>query len=318
MKDRSKGLALLISIAVGFTLIALAGREASYGWLLFTGVPFLTGFIAVEIYTWSERRKLGRCLWISTWPFLGVAVLILVWKIEGLICIAMAAPIAVPLGLLGGYIGWLIQRHGASELIGACLLLIMPSGIVFGHHGPHSQTLSATTSIIVDAPPETVWRYVTEFPAIVTPPNTLFKAGVAYPLKTEIDGEGLGASRRCVLSTGIMNETVTAWQPPYLLRFRVDSTPPAMHELSPWQDLDPPHLHGFYTSFQGEFRLTELPGRRTRIQGTSWYSHGLEPAQYWRVWSDYVVHEVHKRVLAHIKGLAEEDNTRRAEIGMLR
>ena len=314
MKDRSKGLSLLIGIAVGFTLIALAGRQASYGWLLFLGVPFLTGFLAVVIYTWGERRRLGQCLWVSIWPFLGVAVLLLAWRIEGIICIATAAPIAVPVGLLGGYVGWLLQRHVAGIAVGACLLLIVPPGIVFGHHGPEPRTFAVSTSMIVEAPPETVWRYITEFPAIGTPAGLIFRAGVAYPVRTEIDGDGPGVARRCVLSTGVLNETVSAWEPPHLLRFRVDSMPPAMHELSPWRDIDPPHLHGFYVSRQGEFRLTPLPGGRTRIEGTSWYSHGLEPALYWRLWSDYVVHGVHRRVLEHIKALAEEDNTRRAGI----
>ena len=80
-----------------------------------------------------------------------------------------------------------------------------------------------------------------------------------------------------------------------------------MRELTPWPNFDPPHLHGFYESRQGEFQLTALPGNRTRVDGTSWYQHGLEPAQYWRLWSDYVVHQVHHRVLEHVKRLAEQD-----------
>jgi hypothetical protein len=43
------------------------------------------------------------------------------------------------------------------------------------------------------------------------------------------------------------------------------------------------------------------------IEGTSWYSHGLEPAEYWRLWTDYIVHGVHRRVLEHIKAMAEAD-----------
>jgi hypothetical protein len=148
---------------------------------------------------------------------------------------------------------------------------------------------------------------VTGFPDIDGQPGPLFRAGIAYPLRSEIDRAGIGSARRCVLSTGTMDETVIAWNPPYLLRFRVNSTPTAMHELSPWRDIDPPHLHGFYVSKQGEFRLTELPGHRTLVAGTSWYSHGLEPAGYWRLWSDSVVHRIHRRVLEHIKALAEKE-----------
>jgi hypothetical protein len=102
-----------------------------------------------------------------------------------------------------------------------------------------------------------------------------------------------------------MTERVTAWEPERRLRFEVLSTPPAMHELSPYRDLDPPHLHGFYVSKQGEFRLTPLPGGRTLLEGQSWYQHGLTPVGYWNLWAGYIVHRVHVRVMTHIKDLAE-------------
>jgi hypothetical protein len=294
----------------GFGLTVLATWGSVYTWVLFLAAPFLTGFLAVLIFTWKERRELKRCLWVATWPFLGIALLVLGWKIEGLICLAMAAPIAIPFGLLGGYVAWLLQPHRAITLMTSCLLLLVPPGIVFGHHGPREHTFHVSTSIVVNASPDVVWRYVTAFPAIAEVPDGIFRAGVAYPIQTEIDGSGLGTGRRCILSTGTLEERVTAWEPPNLLRFAVNSTPPAMRELSPWPDIDPPHLHGFYVSHQGEFRLTELSGHRTLVVGTSWYSHGLEPAQYWRLWSDYVVHGVHRRVLGHIKVLAEAEGRR--------
>jgi hypothetical protein len=307
MKDRKAWLSLPVSMAAGFALIVFAVRTAAYGWWLFLGVPFLVGFIAVLTFTWGERRKLAECLSVTIWPFVGTCVLVLIFRIDGFICCAMAALPAILLGMLGGWIAWLAQRRRTAGVLGSCLVLLIPPGVLFGPRGPRPRTFMVTTSIAVNAPPEIVWRYVTDFPAIALPPDAIFRAGVAYPIKTEIDGEGIGSARRCVLSTGTLSETVTAWKPPYLLRFRVDSTPPAMRELSPWPDLDPPHLHGFYVSKQGEFRLTELPGGRTLIEGTSWYSHGLEPAQYWRLWSDYIVHGVHRRVLENIKRLAEED-----------
>jgi hypothetical protein len=296
----------MVSAAVGFVLCFAGANLQSYGWLLFFGVPFLVGFLSVLIYTWGQRRPLGKCLWVSIWPFPPIALALIFFGIEGLICIAMAAPLAL-IGLLGGYVAWLLQAHKAPSAIASCLLLALPPGILYGPHGPVQRTWETTTSIVVGAPPEVVWRHVTDFPDIGREPEAVFRAGVAYPLATEIDGRGIGAKRRCILSTGALAETVTIWNPPSLLRFRVDSTPAAMHELSIWPDVDPPHTHGFYRAQQGEFRLKELPGGKTLVTGTSWYSHGLEPASYWRIWTDYVVHRVHRRVLEHIKTLSEEE-----------
>jgi hypothetical protein len=31
------------------------------------------------------------------------------------------------------------------------------------------------------------------------------------------------------------------------------------------------------------------------------------PAAYWQVWSDAIIHSIHARVLAHVRGLAEAE-----------
>ena len=74
-----------------------------------------------------------------------------------------------------------------------------------------------------------------------------------------------------------------------------------MQEWTFYSQLHPPHLHGFMISKAGQFRLIELPGGRTRLEGTTWYSHGLYPESYWRLWSDTLIHAIHRRVLEHIK-----------------
>ena len=74
-----------------------------------------------------------------------------------------------------------------------------------------------------------------------------------------------------------------------------------MNELTPYGHIDPKHLHGYFVSEHGQFALTELPGGRTRLEGTTWYKHGLWPAAYWQVWSEAIIHRIHLRVLRHIR-----------------
>jgi hypothetical protein len=90
----------------------------------------------------------------------------------------------------------------------------------------------------------------------------------------------------------------------------VTRQPPALRELSPWGAIHPPHLDGFLHSRRGEFRLVALPGRRTLLEGTTWYSDRLSPAGYWRLWSDAIIHRIHRRVLDHVKRLSEQDTQR--------
>jgi hypothetical protein len=86
----------------------------------------------------------------------------------------------------------------------------------------------------------------------------------------------------------------------------VTQNPSPMREWSPYIDLHPPHLDGFLVSHKGHFLLTPLPDGRTRLEGVTWYVHSLWPASYWRLWSDFIIHRIHLRVLNHVKQAAEQ------------
>jgi hypothetical protein len=161
------------------------------------------------------------------------------------------------------------------------------------------------TEVEIEAPPERVWRHVVSFTELPPPEEWIFKAGVAHPLRAEIHGTGAGAVRHCVFSTGPFVEPILVWEEPRLLRFAVTTNPPPLEEIS-FREVNPPHLHGFLRSEMGQFQLTDLPGGRTRLEGTTWYRHGLWPESYWTLWTDSIIHTIHRRVLAHIQRQSEK------------
>jgi len=161
------------------------------------------------------------------------------------------------------------------------------------------------TSMEIEAPPEAVWPHVVGFAPLDPPEHWLFKAGVAAPMRARIEGEGVGAVRHCEFTTGAFVEPITVWNPPHHLAFDVTSQPPSMREMGLWPVVHAPHVEGTMSSQRGEFRLQALPGGRTRLTGTTWYTLDLAPEAYWRLWSDGVVHLIHERVLRHIARLAE-------------
>jgi hypothetical protein len=166
---------------------------------------------------------------------------------------------------------------------------------------PVRSTLSA---LEIDAPPEQVWPNVIGFSPLPPPHEWLMKSGVACPLSAHIVGEGVGAVRYCEFSTGAFVEPITAWEPPYRLAFDVAAQPPSMREWSPYEVVNAPHLHGGVQSLRGEFKLTRLPGGRTRLEGTTWYRLKMTPGAYWSLYSDYAIHIIHERVLKHIRALS--------------
>jgi hypothetical protein len=87
--------------------------------------------------------------------------------------------------------------------------------------------------------------------------------------------------------------------------------PQPMKEWSPFADIHPPHLDDFLVSKGGQFHLIALPDGTTQLEGTTWYQHHMWPAGYWRLWSDSILHTIHRRVLNHVKNLSEADNVQK-------
>jgi hypothetical protein len=280
--------------------LALA-RRGAYGWTLFISLPVLAGAAG----TWIFRPvTVGRTIGIGASIGALGCILFLLLGAEGFICVLMALPVVVPLAVAGSLLAyWGGTPASAKRPVGMVLLVSVSMLFDVGAKPP---VYRVATSIVVDAPPERVWKYVVAFPEIHDEPDWVLRTGLAYPVRTRIEGAGAGAPRSCELSTGTVQERVVVWNEPRLLRFAVTATPPAMIERGLYGPIHPRHLDGYYISREGQFELTALQGGRTLVVGTSWYQHGLWPATYWRWWSDEVVHHIHARVLRHIRSLSEQ------------
>ena len=293
-------------LATVFAVLAVGGgalliKGGVYGFSLFLLVPSIIGAFAA----WLAKPRSGMAA--AGWGALGPCVACLglfLLGCEGLYCIAMALPLVAPLGAFGGLLYHHFKQTRLRQSVSAMLLMV-PIGTLGFDLSAQPPVFAITTTVEIAAPPERVWPHVIAYAEMPEQPDWMFRNGIGYPQRVRMDGAGAGGTRFCDFSTGSFVEPIEAWDPPYLLRFRVTSSPPPMHELSFYKHVEPKHLHGYFLSKEGEFRLTPLPNGHTRVDGTSWYQHGLWPAQYWRVWSDRIVHRVHERVLNHIRVLAE-------------
>ena len=300
---------LLVSVAgLGLVLLSINYLQ-NYGWGLFVALPFALGLVSVLLYAGREPRSLKSCLVVSIMPlgFIGLGMFFMAF--EGLICLFMALPIAAILALAGGFVGYLIVGNRRAPLPPSAITLILASvpfwmGMEY-RAGVPPPLLSVTSSVIVNAPPEKVWPYVIEFPPISEDRGWILRTGVAYPTRARIVGRGVGSIRHCIFSTGEFVEPVEVWDEPNLLKFSVAMQPEPMKELSPYPHIKTTHLDGYFLSHEGQIKLTPLPGGRTLLEGTTWYTDRIWPTAYWQIWSDYLIHEIHLRVLRHIKALAE-------------
>lgn len=302
-------LSLLVAGALGAALVPL-GTVAlgSYGWGLFAAIPFVQGAIAAYVYALHCPRTLRASIAIALLSIAVTAVALLALALEGAVCIVMATPIAMAFAAIGALFGHSIGRQSLRSNTAVVMLCVLLAPAIMGAETISSRiapTYEVTTSLDIAAPPNVVWRNVISFPDLPPPTELPFRMGIAYPVRARIVGHGVGAVRYCEFSTGDFVEPITEWRPDHKLAFAVLKSAEPMREWSPYGHIDTPHLHNYMVSRHGQFVLEALPNGGTRLIGTTWYQHHLWPAPYWALFSDAIVHDIHYRVLRHIKALSE-------------
>jgi hypothetical protein len=289
----------LLTVTMGALALLVNGV---YGLALFLAAPLLLGALASR---WGRVTSSGFAAGFGATVVLIASLCLIAIGIEGFGCVVMALPLTLSLGALGGYLEFVGRRTSQSG--GVAMMLLLPVGLFGFDVTARPAVYEVQSSIEIAASPEQVWKHVISFAEMPAPTQWYFKTGLAYPKAARLEGTGPGARRYCDLSTGPLVESVEVWDEPRLLRFRVTETPVPMREWSPYGEVSPKHLRGYMVSKEGQFRLIALGRNRTRVEGTSWYQHGLWPAPYWRLWSDAIIHRIHMRVLEHVRTLAEAD-----------
>ena len=280
-----------------------------YGWGVFVALPFCLGLGSVMIHTYHQPRPLASCILVSVTAVALVAIALFAFAVEGLICILMAIPIATPLALLGGLIGFLIQRGKSisAEAPSMMLLAVFFPLSLMGFEklsSPEASLHTVTTTVRIEAPAGKIWTNLISFPDLPASKEWLFRLGVSHPIRATIEGAGIGATRKCLFSTGTFVERIDAWEENKRMAFSVMWGAGAMREFSPY-DIHPRHLDGYFAPEGAEFRLIPNADGSTNLEGKSWYRNSMWPSPYWRLWSDKILHDIHLSVFEHIKTLAE-------------
>ena len=278
-----------------------------FGLATFLALPFaigVSGGVVIRRAGGTFGQAVGAAM-----TLIGAVILVLcACLMEGIICVVMAAPIGAAIAFVGVVVGYFLARTKAADgtLQSAAWLSIVVIVAVEGWNPPAPLEATTSSEVVINAPAARVWAELHDIRDLPPTENLLFQFGVAHPISTVTDGQGVGAARLCKLSTGDMPEIITVWKPGQELRFKVLSTPPSMRETGFFgKTIDTTHIHSAYASLEGGFKLTTLPDGRTRLVGESHYLLNIAPASYWNLWTKEIVHMVQRRVLEHVKTRAE-------------
>lgn len=277
----------------------------AYGWSLFVMTPFLVGITTAYLANRSVALTLGRTFsLVMAAAALGTLALVM-FALEGFVCILLAAPLGSVAALVGGAIGRAVAAIGHRRGKPLLSVTLLPAMFALEAAMPPSVAITMEQTIDIYAPPSAVWRTVVSDEPIGPPPALVAQGGFSYPIGGKLLGEGVGAVRLGEFSTGIARERVTDWQPGRRLAFVVESQPPMMEEMSPYRRVHAPHLSGYFETSATTFDLKPLPGGKTRLSVRASHALRIDPALYWEPMAKWAISQNVDRVLYSIKARAE-------------
>jgi hypothetical protein len=299
--------------AAGLALIGLGVFVMhAYGFFLFIATPVVMGLVAGFV---SRRQGVSvpRAM-VAAVASLFLAALVM-WGTgrEGAVCLLMSLPLSIPLAMVGVIFAMKllpdaddVHSAGMKPML-ICMASLPIAFVVEPSLLRDPSPVTAEAAIVIDAPANVVWRHMLAFDDMPRSSALMFRAGIAAPINARLTGRGVGATRTCEFTTGTFVEKIDAWDENRRLRFSFVSTPPPLQEWSPFADVHPPHLRGYFVPQWSEFRVVPMSDRRTRLEGTGVYVNRMRPALYWNAWTQTLIHQVHLTVFEHVKRLSEAD-----------
>jgi hypothetical protein len=292
---------VVLAVAVGALVFG------SYGYGMFVVSPFIIG--TTTAYLANRGRDLGpsRTVQLILVALMLGGTALIVLALEGIVCIVLVSPLAIGLALLGGLLGRAIAVYSRRSPRQAALgLALVPLMFAVESVLPPAIHFESQSTIEINGAPEAVWAALVHTDLSDAPVPMLFRLGVAYPLRGEILGEGVGAVRRGEFSTGTADERVTEWIPGRKLAFVMMNQVPAMRELSPYAHVHAPHVSGYFSTTHTSFELLPRADGGTDVVERTTHELRLEPVLYWLPIARWIVNENNARVLAHIKRNVEK------------
>lgn len=275
-------------------------------------VPFVMGFLTVFI---AERQQsMPGWNWVVLpWiPLFGALAATGVLLIEGLICLAMFAPIGMGCaslgGIFGGFLGRVARGHRSSDVIAGCVLFFPLLAGPWEQHILYSREINETkTHIDIQAPADTVWSNIQRVPKIEKtelPTSWSHRIGFPDPVEATLSYEGVGAVRHATFAGGVLFiENVDVWEPQKRLAFSIH----AQTDQIPNTTLDEHVRIGgpFFDVLRGEYRLEPLGNGVIRLHLSSQHRESTDFNWYARVWADAVMADLQERILVVIKQRCE-------------
>ena len=175
------GVGAALAITIPTVLIGVYLRR-QYSAGLFLGTPFSIGYISAYVFNAHQAQSERHTLQVALLAVTLAGGAMLVFALEGAVCIAMAFPLAALVALPGAVLGRAVALRSVAPLPRASLGALLAPVVVLVSPGQRAPSHEVVTVIEVNAPPAVVWRHVVSFPSLAPAREWPFRAGVAAPI----------------------------------------------------------------------------------------------------------------------------------------
>ena len=275
-------------------------------------LPFAGGFLSV--YFVERRQQQSLVVWfLVPWlTVLGGCSAMVLFLLEGWICIVMYLPVGLTFSTLGGLVGGFVARNQRLKRVGdistACILFLP---FILSPLEPallKRQEIRTIENVVeVQASPAAVWDQSKTVPAIrkdELQPSWSHRIGFPDPIAATLSHEGVGGVRRASFSGSVLfMETVDVWEPGQRLAFSIH---PETAKI-PNTTLDEHVTVGgpYFDVLRGEYRIEPLSNGKARLHLTSWQRVSTDFNWYAHLWTDAVMSDLQKRILQVVQKRAE-------------
>jgi uncharacterized protein YndB with AHSA1/START domain len=288
----------LLSNAFGIATIGISKllMKDFNGTLIFSEfviVPFLMGIVSA----WFWRNINFGSRQLAAWACYNTLIAILLSAIilkEGVICLIIVSPLLMAFIIMGSSVGYKMFKKN-NQTLNVSVFVMLFGIFIFDSLSVHHYENKVADTMVINAPPPEVWKYVVAYKRIETPGKYwLFRIGMPSPVQSTAEGYYLGAKRKCIFSNGyVFDEKIVTYDENKDLTFDITKQP---------RD---PEIMGHIDILRGQFLLKDNHDGTTTLTGNSWYRLYVFPAWYYDIWAESVTRNVHLRVMEHIKELSE-------------
>lgn len=273
-------------------------------------VPLVVGALAVW-FSPADKRTSWNSAFLMPMAAVGLGALIAgVLAIEAAICIAMALPILIPMGVIGGLIMCLILRRRAdknnSAILGALILLPFLTAPIEAQFAVQSSTAVVESQIEINADAATVWQQIIRVAPIADSERNFSPVfdwvGAPKPLEATLDREGIGGVRTGKFEHGLrFIETIGDWQPNQRIEWSIQPDTSAVDE-GPWGEIG----GRFFDVSAASYWIEPIAEGRVILHLNSTHRLTTRFNSYGLLWTKWGLSEFQQQVLGVIKGRCEK------------